>query len=328
MIADGVLINERLLEIIHGLFASGVRKRLLLANKAITSSSTAGPLRSGNFPELRPALKAGGAHANSGRSQALFRNGTIAPRTRVTRRRVLQGLGAASASLVAARALRPGDDPLQQLIQQNQNSDVGQGFDSASRTIKMPKASLPTLTPANVPTTEGGNRALRADRGERRLAAVPTLERVRLGRATRLVLPLRTRLTLAATSIRARSRTTSTTPMSRRRCGASRRATALGRRAAGRAHLQGAEHPGGAAAEPAQDQSRAAARVRHQGASALRRVQHSGGAARGDRERRRVSRHIAVVGKPDRPSPDINSRSSRSTSIRTGPCRSRSCART
>jgi hypothetical protein len=36
LIADSVLVNERLLEIVHGLFASGVRNRLLLANKAIT----------------------------------------------------------------------------------------------------------------------------------------------------------------------------------------------------------------------------------------------------------------------------------------------------
>ena len=35
-IADSVLINAQLLEIIHQLFHGGVRSRLLLANKAIT----------------------------------------------------------------------------------------------------------------------------------------------------------------------------------------------------------------------------------------------------------------------------------------------------
>jgi hypothetical protein len=45
MIADGVLINERLLEIIHGLFLSGVRNRLLLANKAITKFERSRPVR-------------------------------------------------------------------------------------------------------------------------------------------------------------------------------------------------------------------------------------------------------------------------------------------
>jgi hypothetical protein len=44
MIADSVLINERLLEIIHGLFMSGVRNRLLLANKAITKFEHSRPV--------------------------------------------------------------------------------------------------------------------------------------------------------------------------------------------------------------------------------------------------------------------------------------------
>ena len=57
------------------------------------------------------------------------------------RRRVLQGLGAVAATVAASRAFaQQSDDPLQQLIQQNQNSDFGQNFDSASRTIKMPTA--------------------------------------------------------------------------------------------------------------------------------------------------------------------------------------------
>src|SRR5438045_9368984 len=69
----------------------------------------------------------------------------------ISRRTVLTGL---AASAVASRALAQSEDPLQQLIEQNQHGDLGQGFDSTSRTIKMPKASLPTLSPANVPTTE------------------------------------------------------------------------------------------------------------------------------------------------------------------------------
>src|SRR5215470_7366335 len=69
----------------------------------------------------------------------------------IDRRAVLTGLAASAA---ASRANAQDEDPLQQLIRQNQNSEVGQGFDAASRTIKMPKASLPTLTPQNIPTTE------------------------------------------------------------------------------------------------------------------------------------------------------------------------------
>ena len=67
------------------------------------------------------------------------------------RRSFLKGFGAA---LAPAAAFAQNEDPLQQLIQQNQRSDMGQGFDSASRTIQMPKASLPTLSPATVQHTE------------------------------------------------------------------------------------------------------------------------------------------------------------------------------
>src|ERR1044072_1427521 len=69
----------------------------------------------------------------------------------LSRRSVLAGLAGSAA---ATRALAQAEDPLQQLIEQNQRGDLGQDFDSASRTIKMPKASLPTLSPANIPTTE------------------------------------------------------------------------------------------------------------------------------------------------------------------------------
>ena len=72
----------------------------------------------------------------------------------IDRRRVLTGLAGAGRGIAASRAFAQAEDPLQQLIQQNQRGDLGQGFDSASRTIQMPKASLPTLSPANVPTTE------------------------------------------------------------------------------------------------------------------------------------------------------------------------------
>src|SRR5207244_1310556 len=68
---------------------------------------------------------------------------------RITRRRILTGLAAgATASLAASRAFAQADDPLQQLIQQNQRGTLSESFDSTSRTIAMPKASLPTLAPA------------------------------------------------------------------------------------------------------------------------------------------------------------------------------------
>ena len=113
---------------------------------------------------------------------------------RPSRRAILAGLGA---SAVATRAFAQSEDPLQQLIDQNQRGDLGQGFDSTSRTLKMPKASLPTLSPANVPTTEAA-----IARYEQIVAAggwpqVPQAERMRTGVRHAAVPPLRQRLKLA-----------------------------------------------------------------------------------------------------------------------------------
>src|ERR1051325_9299140 len=113
----------------------------------------------------------------------------------VSRRSVLAGLATTAA---ATRALaQQSEDPLQQLIEQNQRGDLGQGFDSASRTIHMPKASLPTLSPANIPTTEAA-----IVRYEQIVAAggwpqVPPAERLRTGVRNPAVPALRQRLTLS-----------------------------------------------------------------------------------------------------------------------------------
>jgi L,D-transpeptidase YcbB len=76
--------------------------------------------------------------------------------TVLSRRRLLRGAAAAGATALGLRAAHATDDDrlLDALINQNQNADFGQGFDSASRTIKMPTASLPTLSPATAQTTE------------------------------------------------------------------------------------------------------------------------------------------------------------------------------
>src|SRR5205085_4667473 len=113
---------------------------------------------------------------------------------RLSRRSVLTGLAVSAA---ASRALAQSDDPLQQLIQQNQREGLGESFDSTSRTIAMPKASLPTLSPANVPTTEAA-----IARYERIVTAggwpqVPKAERLRTGARNPAVLALRQRLTLS-----------------------------------------------------------------------------------------------------------------------------------
>src|SRR4029077_20918957 len=102
-----------------------------------------------------------------------------------------------AAGVVATRALAQSDDPLQQLIQQNQREGLGEGFDSTSRTIAMPKASLPTLSPANVPTTEAAIARYEQIVAARRWAQVAPAERLRIGVRNPAVPALRQRLTLS-----------------------------------------------------------------------------------------------------------------------------------
>src|SRR5437763_8645727 len=111
----------------------------------------------------------------------------------VSRRAILTGF----ASLAANRALAQSDDPLQQLIEQNQRDGLGEDFDSTSRTIAMPKASLPTLSTATVQTTE-----LAVARYEQLVAQggwpmVPVNDRLRIGARHPAVLALRARLKVA-----------------------------------------------------------------------------------------------------------------------------------
>lgn len=118
----------------------------------------------------------------------------------VSRRVFLRRLAAgAAASAALARAARADDDQiLQALIEQNQNAGYGQDFDSASRTIAMPKASLPTLSSATAQATEEA-----IGRYDRIVAAggwpvVPPVEAsLRLGNRHPSVKTLRQRLAVA-----------------------------------------------------------------------------------------------------------------------------------
>jgi len=70
----------------------------------------------------------------------------------VSRRSFLRTAAAAGGTLAAGSAFAQ-DAALQALINQHQRGSLGQGFDSASRTIPMPKASLPTLSQQTVEHT-------------------------------------------------------------------------------------------------------------------------------------------------------------------------------
>ena len=118
--------------------------------------------------------------------------------TQVTRRSVLRqlagGAAVAGGAALARRAFAAEDALLESLIRQNQQAEFGQNFDSASRTILMPKASLPTLSAATVETTEQaiGQYAAIVARGG--WPAVPPVERLRLGNRHPSVGALRRRL--------------------------------------------------------------------------------------------------------------------------------------
>ena len=58
----------------------------------------------------------------------------------------------------AARAFaaegQTSDQMLDELMRENQDNDIGSGFDNASRNVRLPKKSLPTLSPSTAETTQ------------------------------------------------------------------------------------------------------------------------------------------------------------------------------
>jgi murein L,D-transpeptidase YcbB/YkuD len=162
------------------------------------------------------------------------------------------GLAAGGALLREARAAE--DQTLQALIEQNQRRELGQDFDSASRTIHMPRASLPTLSPSTVDTTAQAIGRYEATVAGGGWPKVPPIDRLRLGNRHWLNIPVEVRLSQLKTNL-ARLRTLT-------------------------GHLPNRYV------------------VCNIPASQIEAVED--GVA--------VSRHTAVVGKPDRPSPEINSK--------------------
>ncbi len=214
-----------------------------------------------------------------------------------------------AASTVATSALAQADDPLQQLIQQNQRSGLGAGFDSASRTIHMPKASLPTLAPETVQHTE-----MAVARYEQVVAnggwpQVPLNDRLRTGARNPAVPALRQRLKLAGDLDPAAVENDvydSYVETAVRRFQVRHGLSADGR--PGKLTFDALNVP------PDQRLSQLKTNLARLRAfdtkSAQRFVVCNIPAAQLEAIENGtvMSRHIAVVGKPDRPSPDINSR--------------------
>ncbi len=118
-------------------------------------------------------------------------------RRKFDRRAVLRHLAGGAAALAggmsAVRAIAQ-DGTLQALIEQNQRNDFGQGFDAASRTIQMPKSSLPTLSPETAQKTEQVIPQYESIVARGGWQPVPPTDRLRLGNRHPSVRTLRQRL--------------------------------------------------------------------------------------------------------------------------------------
>jgi murein L,D-transpeptidase YcbB/YkuD len=228
----------------------------------------------------------------------------------MNRRAFLRAAAAVGATAGLARAASAADDRLlQQLIDQNQSGDFGLGFDSASRTITMPKASLPTLSPSSAQTTEQAIVRYEGIVSRGGWKAVPPVERLRLGNRNPSVRALRQRLILSGDL----DASTGVTDVFDSYVEAGVR----------RFQARHGLSVDGVVREQTFNALNVPAEVRlNQLKTNVVRLRSMGGhlgprfvvcnipaanieAIEGDTV---VSRHIGVVGKPDRPSPDIQSR--------------------
>jgi murein L,D-transpeptidase YcbB/YkuD len=75
-----------------------------------------------------------------------------------TRRSFLATSAGLAAGAWTARAFaaegQTSDQMLDELMRENQDNDIGSGFDNASRNVRLPKKSLPTLSPSTAETTQ------------------------------------------------------------------------------------------------------------------------------------------------------------------------------
>jgi len=120
------------------------------------------------------------------------RQGTQLPRRAFLKR--LAGVTALAAAGLSARGAAAEDAALDALIGDTQRGGFGQNFDDASRTIHMPKASEPTVSTATVQTTEKAINRYADIVGRGGWPQVPPVNVLRLGDRHASVGVLRTRL--------------------------------------------------------------------------------------------------------------------------------------
>jgi L,D-transpeptidase YcbB len=105
-------------------------------------------------------------------------------------------LGAAAATAAAGRALAD-DQPLSALMNETDRGESGQSFDQASRTIHMPKASAPTLSAATAETTQHAVATYDSIVTRGGWPKVPKVDELRLGNRHPSVVDLRGRLSVS-----------------------------------------------------------------------------------------------------------------------------------
>jgi len=123
--------------------------------------------------------------------------GPTSPQAGLCRRSVLRGLAGATALTAGLRSARAEDRALDALLGDVGRDDFGQGFDQASRTVHMPKATIPMLSPG---TAEATRRAVETYDGIVARGGWPQVSKVlELRRGTRheSVVELRERLAIS-----------------------------------------------------------------------------------------------------------------------------------
>ena len=118
-----------------------------------------------------------------------------------TRRKVLSLAAGVAAGAIARAARAEGQTPdqmLDELIQENQDSSLDSGFDSSSRNVRLPKKTLPTLSPSTAQTTEASISQYEAIVAKGGWPEVPAIaEGARVGVKSAAIPALRQRLAVA-----------------------------------------------------------------------------------------------------------------------------------
>jgi L,D-transpeptidase YcbB len=232
----------------------------------------------------------------------------------ITRRKLL-GLSAGLAAGALARAARAAEQQtpeqmLDELIQENQDSSLDSGFDNASRNVRLPKKTLPTLSPSTAQTTEASIANYEAITAKGGWPEVPAIAQgARVGVKSAAIPALRQRLSIAG-DLELNS-------------GDPQVFDSYVDAALRRFQVRHGLHPDGVVHDPTLRALNVSADVRLSqlkiNATRLKTLTGNLGnrcvvanipAAQIEAIENgvAVTRHIAVAGKPDRPSPDINSK--------------------